>query len=419
MKAKRTPSRLRSRPSLRTFLLVTACLTAPVVTRAEENAEVRRAMNGPGFVGTAGCSSSLCHGGAGEKRGQLPTWQRLDHHAKSFATLGTERSARMAQSLSLGDPRTAVRCTECHAPMAAVPTERLAAGVKPEEGISCENCHGPSSNWIRSHTRTDFSHAQNVQTGVRELSDLYARAGACIACHQTLPGDMLAAGHPPLLFELDSQTVAEPPHWTEKRGAWLGPQAWLVGQAAALREASWSLSRTADPAPGTREDWGALVWLLRKSVDAAGLSAGDLPGENTEATAANEVLRAREAGDALARAASRQGWSRATTRRCLAALAGTHGEFSAASTLASVGVQQGRARRLALALARLLAPMQTQAQVKGADTVAAWTRANAELEALFVAVDARSTFDPAVFSDRLARFEVALGAAQRADAAED
>lgn len=143
-------------------------------------------------------------------------------------------------------------------------------------------------------------------------------------------------------------------------------------------------------------------------------TAVDLPSETVEVEA-GEIARAQPAADHLARAAAREPWTGAATRRCLASLAGTHGEFSAAANGSALTLQS-RTRRLALGLARLLAPLQTEAQAAACpEAVAAWSRAKTELEAVFAAVDAAAAFDPAAFSTRLARFEVALGAAEAAN----
>jgi hypothetical protein len=77
-------------------------------------------------------------------------------------------------------------------------------------------------------------------------------------------------------------------------GAWLGPRAWLVGQATALREMSWKLSREPDPALLAR--WQALGWLLRQS-------GAELPEHGSFADV-------QQAADRLARKAAREDWSR-------------------------------------------------------------------------------------------------------------
>jgi len=81
------------------------------------------------------------------------------------------------------------------------------------EGVSCENCHGPAENWLRAHTRSDWTHADRTFAGMRDLKNLYVRANNCVACHQTVELPLLKAGHPELIFELDGQSVSEPKHW--------------------------------------------------------------------------------------------------------------------------------------------------------------------------------------------------------------
>jgi len=106
---------------------------------------------------------------------------------------------------------------------------------------------------------------------MRDVKNLYARANTCIACHQIVAQPLLKAGHPELIFELDGQCVSQPKHWREKTN-WHGAQAWLVGQAAALREMCWELSGGATETSRAASDQGligradALLWLLQKLV---------------------------------------------------------------------------------------------------------------------------------------------------------
>src|ERR1017187_4457125 len=168
----------------------------------------------PKFLGSQSCSSSSCHGGAGEKSNQYTIWSSRDfHHQRPFATLTTARSARIADVLKIGDPTQSARCTVCHTPLQTVPPERLGKEVKITEGVSCENCHGPAENWIRSHTRPDYTPTDRVAAGMRDLKNLYVRANTCVACHQNVDSDIREAGHPELIFELDGQSVTMPRHW--------------------------------------------------------------------------------------------------------------------------------------------------------------------------------------------------------------
>ena len=402
-------------PPLATPALPGTVIISPGPSTAPASADLKPATprpvqthdqaDGPKFMGAMTCSSSLCHGGGSNERDSYTIWKKSDPHHQSAATLSGTRAARIAQGLALGSAAGSSRCTECHAPLATVTEARLPSGLDVRtEGVSCESCHGPAQNWIRSHTRRDFTHAQNVTTGVREVKNLYARANACVACHQVLAPDVLAAGHPPLLFELDAQTVAEPRHWTDA-GEYFGPRAWLTGQAVALREMSWSLGQNADSAPEAREQWRALLWLLQRTVDARG-DKGELPGFDAVPGADDfnpgNVARAQTSADEFARTAAHLEWSQASLRRCLDGLSATGKEFVPVTGGEGELALRSRAQRLALALSRLMAPLQKQDAAK-------WMASSQELDKVFAAADARAIFDGGAFAEQLRRFKDEVG----------
>ena len=202
-----------------------------------------------------------------------------------------------------------------------------------------------------THTRKDLSHREKVGAGVRDLRDLYVRANACVACHQTVETALTTAGHPELIFELDGQSVTQPRHWKE-RGHYRGGQAWLVGQAAALRETSAQLSGEPGNA-SLKTRWAGIAWLLQKldGADAAlpslkGLGAGGAGG------AGEHVKRAHQIADELGSASAKADWSPELSSKILQVLAGTHAEFRTEST--PLLTQARRAERLVLALDRLV-----------------------------------------------------------------
>src|SRR5439155_18703422 len=130
------------------------------------------------------------------------------------------------------------------------------------------------------------------------------RANTCIACHQNLDSDLLQAGHPELTFELDGQSVAEPKHWHDDPAS--GPRAWLVGQAVALREMSWALSKNESPDRESLAKWNALAWLLTKATsNQALLPVINPPGE---ATNRDLFIGAQQQADLLARRAAQVPW---------------------------------------------------------------------------------------------------------------
>lgn len=338
----------------------------------------------PSILGATSCATSGCHGGAEEKSLQFTVWSQQDMHSRAYATLTTARSARMAEALGIKDATTSPSCVSCHAPFQAVKNTNpalLAADARVNEGVSCASCHGADGDWVRSHTRPDFSHADKVAAGLKDLQNLHARAGSCVACHQNIDPELISKGkHPRLIFELDGQTAAQPRHWKENAG-YNGAQAWHVGQAVALREMSWALEQgKADADEQAR--WQGLLWVLQRvSADA------DLQGAEAEGYA-----RARAAAERVA-VAGAANFDAAQTAVWLKALASTAEAFSDRSVDRLVHAY--RAERLVMALDRLVAA--TPAVKKSPE-------ASARLDGLFNQVQSIPAFAPDAFSRELTAF---------------
>ncbi len=306
-------------------------------------------IEGAHFVGAAGCKSSSCHGGAGEKRSQYITWLRHDVHTRGYAILTTARSERMADALRLpqqqeGLPRAtaSARCTSCHSPFKAVPPARLLATADPAESVSCESCHGAAEPWLRGHTRPDWTYATRIGAGMRDLKSFYVRANTCVACHQNIEADIAGAGHPELFFELNRQSEAEPKHWRDPEGS--GARAWLVGQAVALRELSWKLAQNPARDALTFSQWSAVVWLLHKTAAVT----PTLPAIDSYTDDPGAFPRLQQQSDALARRAASANFDRNFAPRLLRELSTTAEDFRE-STAVPKEIQYRRAQRLVLA----------------------------------------------------------------------
>jgi hypothetical protein len=344
------------------------------------------------FVGSVGCRSSSCHGGAGEKRSQYITWSQKDFHAKAFAILLDARSARIADAAGIAQAQSSARCTVCHSPFQSVAQTRLAPTAHPDEGVSCESCHGAAEPWLRGHTRTDWTYAMRVTAGMRDLKNLYVRANTCVACHQNIGNDLLRAGHPALVFELDSQSVNEPKHWRNDE-PWSAARAWLTGQAVALREAAWRSRTDTDPAIDMQETSVALAWLLAKAT----LADPMLP-KISEAQSSDLELLQKQADD-LARRAATWNTNADSTMAILRALAESHAEFVVTKPISAETLFY-RAKRLCLALERLANALKENGATQiGVDK---------ELKSLREDVRLRDNFDAPRFSEHLRAFRAAL-----------
>lgn len=223
----------------------------------------------PKYTGPGSCASPSCHGGVqvrtttSVQQNEYSTWVIQDKHAHAFAVLTNPVAVRMAKILGpdkLGSAQaeTAPKCLACHA--LSVPEADRARTFDSTDGVSCESCHGPASNWLGPHTTKGWTHERSLAAGMRDLRDPVHRAENCLACHlgtaeKAVDHEMIAAGHPDLYFELASFTAAMPRHWIEhsaedhsKDDPWADVRMLAAGQAVQLREQLQRLARTAQNA---------------------------------------------------------------------------------------------------------------------------------------------------------------------------
>ena len=218
------------------------------------------------YTGVGSCTASNCHGSVTPRntpkidirQTEYTHWLTKDKHAKTYEVLRKDRSVRIAQNLQLPEkPDKSAKCLTCHT--LSIPPELQGKYYQVEDGVSCETCHGPAQAWLGTHFTLGYEAA--LKDGMYDTRDPVKRAEKCLSCHLGTKGKsvdhaMIAAGHPDLIFELDTFTALMPPHWRQPpKGEWFGARAWSIGQAVALREVMQRLARRAQPlsAPGWPE----------------------------------------------------------------------------------------------------------------------------------------------------------------------
>ncbi len=172
----------------------------------------------PRYIGAGGCASSNCHGATSpaspdESRilgYEYTVWSVRDKHSQAYSVLSDKRSKRMAQILGIADAAASNRCLDCHA--VGSPEKSRS------DGVACEGCHGPAEQWLGPHVAEDQSHEANVSLGMIDTKSPELRAALCLECHigtpqKTVDHELIAAGHPDLVFELDTFSAALPMHW--------------------------------------------------------------------------------------------------------------------------------------------------------------------------------------------------------------
>ncbi len=121
----------------------------PLSQRQRANADT---LPGPKYVGALACGT--CHGARTGSRA-YGTW-RMSRHATAYATLGTTRADEIARQMGVaGNPQQSDRCLACHATGGGEPAGRFLESFDPAQGVQCESCHGPGSDYMAQAVMLD------------------------------------------------------------------------------------------------------------------------------------------------------------------------------------------------------------------------------------------------------------------------
>ena len=146
--------------------LVVAAAVAPAILRAQ-------AVKQPVYVGSSACAA--CHDGKAAGN-QYSHWL-LSAHAKGWATLATPEARAMARLSGLsGEPQQAPICLGCHATASDAEQWEKDPGFRIEDGVQCETCHGPGSEYMDERVMRDPDAARRA--GLRRFT-----RRDCAVCH--------------------------------------------------------------------------------------------------------------------------------------------------------------------------------------------------------------------------------------------
>ena len=127
----------------------------------------------PVYVGVRVCSE--CHSGP-EAGHQFSTW-RLSPHAKAFATLSMPESKEIARLSGIPEaPHTARVCLGCHTTGADAEEWERDDRFLLEDGVQCETCHGPGSEYMDEAVMRNRELAK--ERGLKMPS-----GSTCMICH--------------------------------------------------------------------------------------------------------------------------------------------------------------------------------------------------------------------------------------------
>jgi hypothetical protein len=128
------------------------------------------------YVGSAKCA--ICHKTESQGK-QYPIWQG-SKHAQSFAALSSPQAADVAKQANVQNPAECTDCLKCHAPLYEKAAELKA------EGVTCEVCHGPGSEYKKLNIMKDLALAK--QNGLIVYDNQDAVMKQCLTCHANAHG---------------------------------------------------------------------------------------------------------------------------------------------------------------------------------------------------------------------------------------
>lgn len=151
---------------MKTILTLAACLTLVAATGYTAD---RDAAN---YVGTKMCG--ICH--KKEDTGnQLGNWEKSPH-AKAFEKLGTPEAKEAAKKLGIDDPQKSGKCLKCHSTAYWFSEKIATEKIKPEEGVTCESCHGPGKDYKSKSVMENRE--KSIAAGM-----VYPATKSCTQCH--------------------------------------------------------------------------------------------------------------------------------------------------------------------------------------------------------------------------------------------
>jgi len=128
------------------------------------------------YVGAQKCQ--VCHKSESQGR-QYPIWE-ASKHSKSLEALTSPKAADVCKAMGVEKPADDPRCLKCHSPLAAKAPELKT------DGVSCEVCHGPGSEYKKLSVMKDKAAA--VKNGLILYGSPEAIKAQCLKCHENPHG---------------------------------------------------------------------------------------------------------------------------------------------------------------------------------------------------------------------------------------
>ena len=173
----------------------------------------------PVYVGARACAT--CHAGEGMSH-QFSKWL-ASKHAGAYAVLAKPEAKKIAQLSGIPqEPQQSSMCLGCHATGAHAEDWEKDDHFFTEDGVQCEKCHGPGSEYVDAAVMMDREKAMMAGLTMPTEQD-------CMGCHQTKGSHVAVHKLPKLDITKALEEIAHPT-----------PENWKYGPAPKLPDVNSS-----------------------------------------------------------------------------------------------------------------------------------------------------------------------------------
>ncbi|MEE9553138.1 MAG: cytochrome c family protein [candidate division Zixibacteria bacterium] len=135
------------------------------------------------YVGSQKCK--MCHNTKKDVQ-QFSIWQN-SAHSGAYQTLSSDLAKEFALKAGVeGNPQEAGACLECHVTGYGSDSTMFAESFNIEDGIQCESCHGPGSEYksIKIMSKSKYASQRDVQHELALKAGLVVpEENICLKCH--------------------------------------------------------------------------------------------------------------------------------------------------------------------------------------------------------------------------------------------
>lgn len=132
------------------------------------------------YVGSKTCG--MCHKKDNDGN-QLKVWEE-SAHSKAFETLKSDEAAAVMKKLGLTTKAYETdKCLSCHTTGHGKPATAFDKKFKAEDGVQCESCHGPGSEYKSMKVMKNKDDA--VAKGLIIYANDEAIKAQCVTCHNS------------------------------------------------------------------------------------------------------------------------------------------------------------------------------------------------------------------------------------------